>query len=539
MPNDQPPTAVPCPKCGNGMKPCSKTPGGKVRWECRRREGGQQIFCYSTTSPGSGVRSQNGDIAPPAGQSKVFKRKLKNTQVYIITAAQNATPVHPVFWNCLLRMQKHRRGELLVKPFRYKNPTSRWEDSQANADFWVEEVGPYLWNVQKVLNQNLVFLADLPIQPTASNPLSGCDSLSGSSSAIIGHSKLQLRCIPTPSNRMAKIVATTGACTVPNYTDSKAGRLGNFHHTLAALVVEIVGKKFFLRQLNFDTKTQSFTDLGFRYYEDRVEKAPRAAALVMGDTHTDFISKGVEVATFGPGGMVDVLKPEHLVWHDLLDGYAVNPHHKGNPFNSIAKVASGRSAIKAEVERACHYVKNHTPADTVSVIVPSNHDDFLRRWIVTADWKTEPGNALFYLETAAEMVRRTRFVEGFGTWYPSPFPMIFRQTVDCSNVELLESDPERPEKNFNLAGIELSMHGDRGPNGSRGSIQNHKRIGVRSIIGHSHTPGIEEGAYQCGTSTNLRLEYTGGPSSWLNCHCVINADGKRQLIIIVDGKWRA
>jgi hypothetical protein len=34
------------------------------------------------------------------------------------------------------------------------------------------------------------------------------------------------------------------------------------------------------------------------------------------------------------------------------------------------------------------------------------------------------------------------------------------------------------------------------------------------------------------------LEYTAGPSSWLNTHCLLHADGKRQLIHIIDGKWR-
>jgi hypothetical protein len=179
-------------------------------------------------------------------------------------------------------------------------------------------------------------------------------------------------------------------------------------------------------------------------------------------------------------------------------------------------------------------VKDHTPADTLSVIVPSNHNDFLRRWIVNTDWRMEPGNAEFYLRTALEMVQKTKFVPEIGTVYPSPFPMVFPQIVDTSDILILEDD-----ESFTLAGIELSMHGDRGPNGSRGSIQNHKRLGVKSFIGHSHSPGIKEGCYQVGTSTNLKLEYTGGPSSWLNCHGVINADGKRQLLIIVDGRWRA
>lgn len=89
-----------------------------------------------------------------------------------------------------------------------------------------------------------------------------------------------------------------------------------------------------------------------------------------------------------------------------------------------------------------------------------------------------------------------------------------------------------------LANIELSMHGDRGPNGARGSRMNLRRIGVKSIIGHSHSPGIEEGCYQVGTNTPLKQEYTRGPSSWLQSDCALYANGKRSLIHIIDGEWR-
>jgi hypothetical protein len=525
-----------CPNCGKKMKQYAKTAAGRPRYACRSSVGGELSYCHSTTNRNpSAARKRNG-AAANSTRPKVFKRKLdEDSGVYIITAAQNGTPVHEVFWRCLLQMTEHLSASLMVVPIRYKNPTSRWTASQANDEHWADEVTPYLWNTRKVLNQNLVLLGDIKTQPTASDPLNGFEAISGSSSAILGHTKLQERSVATPTNRMAKIMTTTGACTVPNYTDSKAGKLGHFHHSLCALVVEVVNsKRFHIRQLNFDTKTESFTDLNTRYYADRVERAPRAKALVMGDTHVDFISKSVERATFGRGGIVDTLKPETLIWHDLLDAYSCNPHHKGNPFNAIAKMAGGMSQVGGEVDRACHYVKSHTPADTMSVVVPSNHNDFLRRWIINNDWRQDPANARFYLKTALQMVEQTTFEPGFGTRYPSPLPMLFPQIVDCSNIDLLVG-----KNNFAVADIELIMHGDRGPNGARGSIRNHRRLGVRSIIGHSHSPGIEEGCYQVGTSTELTLEYTeGAPSSWLNAHCVINADGKRQMIVIVDGQWR-
>lgn len=88
-------------------------------------------------------------------------------------------------------------------------------------------------------------------------------------------------------------------------------------------------------------------------------------------------------------------------------------------------------------------------------------------------------------------------------------------------------------------GIEVGSHGHVGPNGSRGSVKSQARIGMKSVIGHSHSPGIRDGAYQVGTSSRLNLEYVRGPSSWLHTHCVIYANGKRTLINIINGEWRA
>jgi hypothetical protein len=82
------------------------------------------------------------------------------------------------------------------------------------------------------------------------------------------------------------------------------------------------------------------------------------------------------------------------------------------------------------------------------------------------------------------------------------------------------------------------MHGHYGPNGSRGNLKSFRRIGVKSVTAHEHSPGIDEGAYRVGTSTPLSRGYTHGPSNWLNTHALIYPNGKRTLINIIDGRWR-
>lgn len=527
------PDARKCPRCGRKTLVHSGTRRGKQNWMCRDGSGDRRV-CYQTVHPERPMQKIGSNAhSSRTGTPAKFSRKLGPVKRYVITAAQNATPVHEGFLRCLERYCDHNEAELLVVPIRYKNPTSRWSKSQSNDEEWAAELTRYLWNQRKALNPNIVLLGDVKTQPTAISPLAGFESMTAGESTILAHTKLQLRTVPTPAHKMPKILTTTGAVTVPNYTDSRLGKLGEFHHSLSACVVEIAGKMFHLRQLQGARGDGSFYDLEARYDPERIVHTEQVKALVMGDTHRDFIDPGVEAATFGPGGIIDVCKPETLVWHDVNDNYAVNPHHRHNPFNALAKSLGDREDARAELDRTMDFLVRKT-AGRKGIVIPSNHNDFLRRWILNSDWRElPPSNMLFYLQTATAMVEGTKLTSK-GTEYPDPFVYWARQSFKgASNIEVLDVDESRV-----IAGIEVGMHGDLGPNGARGSVRNLRRLGTKSFIGHSHTPGIEEGCYQVGTSTRLRLEYNLGPSSWLNTHGLIYPNGKRALINLIEGCWR-
>lgn len=488
-------------------------------------------MCYTTVSPDVATPlKSNGEPSEAVLRNPQFKRKLGKVKRLVITAAQNATPVHTGFFESLQQYCKYNDAELIVIPIRYKNPTSRWTDSQEGLEKWTPVLEPYLYNQRKKLNANLVLLGDIKTVPTATKPLTGFESVTHGESGILGHTKLQMTTIPTPSHKLPKIMTTTGACTVKNYTDSKAGKKGEFHHTIGACAVEIVGSQFFMRQINA-TSDGCFIDLNHEYTPKGVQVAPPALALVMGDTHRAFMDKAVEKATFGPGGMVDALDPDHLVFHDLHDGYARNPHHRLDPFSEIAKRGVNMHLVKKEVEEDVKWLDSVT-GDRKSIVVPSNHDNFFARWIVDTDWRRDPDNAAFYLETALAMVNSTHMTKS-GSARVDPFIYWVNRLKTNEDVRCLESN-----ESFVLGGVELGLHGDRGPNGSRGARTNLRRIGVKTIVGHSHSPGIEEGCFQTGTSTPLRLEYNSGPSSWLQAHVVLYANGKRSILPILNGKWR-
>lgn len=518
-----------CPKCKRmSLMRNNKTPSGKQRWVCKSLRDGVIVYCYGTTNPDAPYRDQKSEAREP-DENPRFARPLSGVKRFIITSAQNATPVHADFFASLVNYCDFNEAELVVIPLRYKNPTSKWSDSQENTEVWDPVLQPYLYNQRKKLNENLTLVADIKTVPTATKPLSGFESITAASSGIFGHTKLQMTCIPTPSGRYPKIMTTTGAVTIKNYTDSKAGKKGEFHHALAAVVVEIIGKKFFLRHVNA-TRDGSFIDLKHEYSSSGVTPAAPALALVFGDTHRVFIDKKVEQATYGKSGMVDELDPQHLVFHDLHDGYARNPHHRLDPFSEIAKRGADMHIVEKEVREDVKWLKK-VCGERKGIVVPSNHDNFFARWIMDTDWRRDPDNAAFYLETAKIMVDSVKMTES-GASRIDPFTYWVDRLKGSSSITCLKRD-----ESFSLGGVELSLHGDQGPNGARGSVQNLRRIGVKTMVGHSHSPAIEEGCYQVGTSTPLQLEYNSGPSSWLNAHGVIYANGKRAILPIIDGLW--
>jgi hypothetical protein len=459
---------------------------------------------------------------------------------YVVTSAQNNTPVHEGFLKALNTYCEHHDARLIVIPYRYKNPTSVFSETQQVDEFWAPALEPHIVAAQTRLSDSFMLLANIKIQPTATQPLSGFDGYTGMDSAIIGHPKVQLLTVPTPSQHLPKILTTTGAVTVPNYTDSKAGWKGEFHHSLAALVVEIDNDgDTHVRHVHGDDITGNFYDLDKYYTSVDVTEGHRISALVTGDTHAEFMDASVKAATYtNTDSISHFLKPEVIVRHDVEDFYARNHHHRGNDLIAFGKHHFGRDNVEDSLQITADFIDETTYEFAVNVIVKSNHDEALDRWLREADPKFDPENAILYHYLKLHQLLNVKMTEtGFGTIDPFEFwchnPVNGKGLVSKEQTKFLKRD-----ESFNVHGIELGFHGDRGPNGARGSIRAFSKIGPKTVIGHSHSPGIFEGCYQVGVSARLDLEYASGPSSWLHTHCLIYPDGSRTLVNVINGKWR-
>lgn len=503
-----------CPKCGGNHLikfnwTTNKKP--KQRYQCKDCK-------YLTTTP----RIPSAPVP--------MRTRLPESKVYLITAAQNATPIHKGFWQSLKNAASFYGAEMVVIPGRYKNPTSQWTQKNVEHEWWDEAVLPYLCKGRVKLNDRLMILGDVKIEWAARTPLASMDTLTKDMSGIVGHGNRALRSIATPQHKHPKLMITTGACTLPNYTDTKRGAIGAFNHSYGALIVEIDGDVFYVRELNADRRG-AFIDLDMEFTPEEIKPAGRALSISMGDVHQRFILPEVVEATFtAKRSIVNLLRPQHLIWHDLLDFHTRNHHHKDDWITGYGKWKGGKESVRTEVEEAIRFVNSKTPKDCKSVIISSNHDRALARWLKEADFKKDPVNLDFYLEIATETARSAR-MSGGGVEYDDPF-ITYAQKLAAKNVQFLKRG-----RSFILANVEYGLHGDQGPNGSKGTTKNLSTIGVKVTKGHNHTAEIVDGCYSAGKSTGM-LEYEeGGPSAHSNSHIVQYANGKRTILFIVNGKY--
>ena len=508
-----------CPSCGSGrvVKAGMTTNAGNQR---------QYYKCQSCLG-----RTSNPLKKPPA-EAIPMRSTLPKAKRYLITAAQNATPIHKPLWQALLGCAKYYNAEIVVIPGRYKNHTSQWTQDNKDHEWWDPAVVPFLCQGRIQLNDRLVIVGDIKVQWAARKPLVGLDALTKDMSGIIGHGSRGLRSIATPQYKHPKLMFTTGACTVANYTDTKAGALGEFNHTLGALIVEIdsKGNAFYVRQLDA-TREGSFIDLDTEFTPTEVRRAKPALSLTIADLHHRWVLPKVVEATFSaPHSLVKITDPRYLVWHDVLDFHSRNHHHDDDWVTRYGKWKFGIECVKTEMDEVVQFLNKHTPKGKQSIVVSSNHDRASTKWLQKADPKHDPVNAKFYHECALRVMATVAKSIG-GITYADAF-VSYAKTLANSNVYYLDEGESKA-----LMRVEHGFHGDRGPGGSRGSTQNLSKMGIKVTKGHNHIAEIIDACYSVGKSTGM-LEYEkGAPSAHTNSHVLQYVNGRRTVITIINGRF--
>lgn len=443
-------------------------------------------------------------------KTREFDRTKKR---FLVTWGQNDTPVHRGFFKNMLAYADFINADIHVIAGRYRNPTSL-SSERGKTDTWVDELVPYLDANRNDIHKYVSILSDIKIQPTAANPMSSLSGISGKNTSIFGAPKVQMEMIPVLHGEPLKMMVTTGACTVKNYTETKAGKKGEFHHTLGFVVVEIKDDDhFYIRQVT-GNGDGSFYDYKFGVKDGQVRVNTTIPALIMGDLHLGSHDEAVINLTFNK--LVKNLMPDHIVMHDIFDGVSVNHHEAKDPFKQYNNFVTGKYSLKGEIDYMIEWFKQLTQYNIT--VVRSNHDDFVDRWLKSTDWKQNIHNSFEYMEYAMAIMK--------GDAKKGIIPYILDKNF--TNIRTLDRSTS-----FKIKGWELGYHGDIGTNGSKGSLNQFRNLNTKCIIGHSHSPMRKDGAVSVGTSTKLRIGYNNGPSNWAQAHVIIQPDGKVQHIIFI------
>jgi hypothetical protein len=467
-----------------------------------------------------------------------------NVKRYILSSAQNNTKVHKQVLENLQALGSYYNAEIMISKFTYNkaaygqksvkpgmHPTkedlaSLWFDP--DIEFYCQPDGNQK-NVQ--LAPDLVWVSQANIIPTAERPLSGFESYTGTSSGIFPHVKIALQSLPSSIRNQPKLNYTTGTVTLRNYVQKKAGLKAEHHHCYGAALVEVCADgSWFVRQLNADRNGKIY-DLDVCAHEGRITEGNRVGIFTPGDIHVANLNEDVADALWGKEGLLDILQPHEQHMHDIYDMRAQNHHDRGSFHKRYIRRHNAQEDICDELDATSLFLEKASRQDTKNVIIRSNHDDALERWMDNVDPRTDLINAKFWCQaTLAWMQAKDEEDNGF-----IALEWALRKADEAellNNTVFLARD-----ESYIAYDIECGNHGDDGINGSRGTIMGFHKMGRKQNLGHFHQAAIVDGCYFTGKC--CEPDYERGPSNHSFSHIITYENGKRAIISMRGTKWKA
>jgi hypothetical protein len=343
-------------------------------------------------------------------------------------------------------------------------------------------------------------------------------------SFIFASPKQRLKAVPAAMGKIPYVVMTTGAITeadymTDNYMSQRTAWIAGEDHMLGGLILEIEDDDiYYYRQFQND-ENGSLIDLGIQYNWDETTEEV-SPVLIGGDWHsgsTDPLSIKCKKE------MIRQMGIKKFFMHDGFDAVPINGHEEKDVILKAQRAAAGELSLEDALVKFAEDINMLLDEVDELVVVKSNHDDMLDRYLRKGHYTTDHQNHRLALDLAAQLIDGND-------------PLIYAAgrfgVKDMSRVKWLKLDED-----YKIAGIQLGAHGHKGANGARGSLKQMEVCYGQSVTGHAHTPEIIRGAWQTGTSTVLRLSYNSGPSSWMQTDCLVYPNGARQLINIINGKW--
>lgn len=477
----------------------------------------------------------NHDKPIAQGNVHTFRHKVKKAKgkTFIITSAQNNTYVHRKLFETLMVMKEHKEAEFYVGTFSYSK--NMFQNLQKGEGEWFDPlIKEFIHDEPIMLGKHVLYCGELNILPTVANPLSGYQSYTKDCSGIIPHAKVQMQMLPRhKEDKHIRALYTTGAITLQNYIQKSSGQKAQFDHVFGAILVEVnPDGTSFVRQLIADSDTGEIQDLDVLYTPTGWYDNQTVEAINWGDIHVEKLCKKSAAAAFySKNSMLNVLKPKYQLIHDVYDAYYRSHHSRGDWHKRFELYVNGKESVKSEISDVRDFLESIERDYCQTIVVNSNHDRALDRWLNETDYRSDPVNSLFFLELQLLKYRSIHNGDDI---------CLLEEAIKLTGKELNNIRFLRVDESFMVCGdIQCGMHGDQGISGARGSIRSFAHMGSRANIGHGHGAGIFNGVYQAGHMTDIEMvDYLKGLLTWSPSHIITYPNGKRCIVTMIGDKYR-
>ena len=493
----------------------------------------------------------------PIGSVPCRLPRRGHVQHYILSSIQNNTPLHPGFNNLVaysdwLDGRDWSACRLMVGTFSYQLATygpkavkrGKHRGTVLNEALkYAPEAERYIVDESVELAPGLIWCGEQNILPTAKRPLTSMEDYNGRSSNIVPHSKIAMDSVASMADEATKFNYATGTVTQMNYIQKRAGIIAEQHHDYgAALVTVDHDGNWWVRQLYIGADDEVMDVgpagvVGVRVQAGIVNEELVVEGINWGDAHSSEMDRWVRELAWGEGGVLDTLKPSYQFMNDLFSMRS-RTHHEIRDFHRMyEKHMDEEESVEDELKVTADFLGEACREWCETVVVPSNHDRHLTRWLNEADFRLDPINAKFFcLAQWTVLDAMDRGDKDFNVFEWA----ILRAGVTSEGVRFLGED-----ESFVIAkdargkgGVEGGLHGDQGPNGARGSTRNLTKLGRPLNKGHDHKAGIDGPVFSAG-SCAIRLPYMSGPSAHSISHIVTYKNAARTILTMWADDWRA
>jgi hypothetical protein len=446
-------------------------------------------------------------------------KQLKKYKRFVITSAVNGNDLNSGFYLSLKNYCKINKAKLLIIPCEDKSAVKNQFSKGWFFDPLIKDESFVFTETN--LNNN-ISISSIRINVNQVDPNSGIGRLTHKQgSFIFGSPKQSLQYYPTSNLSFPRASMSTGVITNPKYdVHNRRTYISNKDHVLGAIIVEIESNEIYhFTQVQAETNG-TFAHLGKAYSKNKV-KSYKPEAFVLGDLHAGEHDMEALNCFLNVAKATGVKK---LVLHDVFNGVSINHHEIDNLILRSKRSEKGELSLKEELRLTAEVLNDLMDKGFELIIVDSNHNDFLHRYLKAGTFIREPNNYSTGVElTAAYLKGVDPLIYGLNKYGQLK-----------SKIKFLTR-----HEDYLIQGIQLAAHGDLGANGKR----NPSKSGIENaygsaVVGHSHTPGILRDVFQVGTTSKLKLGYNVGSSSWSHTSCLVYNNGQRQLINSINGKYK-